>query len=281
MRSSACSIYQMVAKGIAAENRILLEVLHRRFSGPFSVGDAAEALKIEPTRARRLLAQFVTQGWLARIRRNVYRTVPLGATAPSEWREDPWLVAAHTFAPCYLAGWTACEHWGLTEQLFRDIVVVTNRLVRHREVEIQGTRYLLNVRRSGAFFGLQNIWRAQVAVPMSDPTRTVLDLLDRPALAGGVRSMGDMLGAYFQSSHRNDVLLAEYAKKLGNRTVYKRLGYLIETLSIHSEELLKVCRERMSSGVSLIEPSGSKTGPILKRWNLRLNVEVAVPPTLS
>lgn len=36
---------------------------------------------------------------------------------------------------------------------------------------------------------------------MSDPTRTVLDLLDRPALAGGVRSMGDMLGTYFQGSH--------------------------------------------------------------------------------
>jgi predicted transcriptional regulator of viral defense system len=190
-------------------------------------------------------------------------------------------VAAHTFAPCYLAGWTACEHWGLTEQLFRDIVVVTSRLVRHREVEIQGTRYLLNVRRSGAFFGLRNIWRAQVAVPMSDPTRTVLDLLDRPALAGGVRSMGDMLGAYFHGPHRNDVLLAEYAKKLGNRTVYKRLGYLIETLGINAEDLLTVCRERMSSGVSLIEPSGSKTGRILKRWNLRLNVELSVPPSLS
>jgi predicted transcriptional regulator of viral defense system len=267
----------MARKGITADNRDRLEILHRRFSGPVSVEDATEPLGLETPRVRRLLAQFVTQGWLARLRRNVYRAVPLGASAPTEWREDPWLVAAHTFAPCYLAGWTACEHWGLTEQLFRDIVVVTNRLVRNREEEIQGTRYLLNVRRHGAFFGLRNVWRAQIAVPVSDPTRTVVDLLDSPALGGGIRSVGEILGNYFSGSHRDDKLLIDYAKKLGNRTVFKRLGFLVEMLRVEAPVVIDACGKKQSSGVSLLDPAGPRSGRIISRWNLRLNVEGHAP----
>jgi predicted transcriptional regulator of viral defense system len=44
-----------------------------------------------------------------------------------------------------------------------------------------------------------------------------------------------------------------------------------------ASELLEVCRKRMSSGVSLLEPSGPKTGRIVKRWNLRINVEMPSP----
>ena len=268
-------------KGITAENRDRLETLHRRFNGPFSVEDATGALSLESARCRRLLAQFVTQGWLARIRRNVYRVVPLGASAPTEWREDPWLVAAHTFAPCYLAGWTACEHWGMTEQFFRDVVVVTNRMVRFREEEIQGTRYLLNVRRRGAFFGLRNVWRGQTAVQVSDPSRTVIDLLDYPAIGGGVRSVFDILQNYFSGKNRDDKLLLDYAKRLGNRTVYKRLGYCAEILKLDAPELVTTCRKRMSTGVSLLDPAEPKTGQTLKRWNLRLNVGGLAPASQS
>jgi predicted transcriptional regulator of viral defense system len=268
-------------KGITAENRDRLEVLHRHFSGPFSVENAADVLSLESPRCRRLLAQFVTQGWLARIRRNVYRVVPLGASAPAEWREDPWLVATHVFAPCYLAGWTACEHWGMTEQLFRDIVVVTNRIVRYRDEEIQGARYLLNVRRRGAFFGLRNVWRGQIAVQVSDPTRTAIDLLDCPAMGGGARSVFEILNNYFSSKHRDDKLLVDYAKRLGNRTVYKRLGYCAEILKLDAPDLVRTCRERMSAGISLLDPAGPKTGDVLKRWNLRLNVGDLAPAAQS
>ncbi len=267
----------MARKGISADNRDRLEILHRRFSGPFSVVDATGALELQAPQVRRLLAKFVSQGWLTRIRRNVYRVVPLGASAPSEWREDPWLVAAHTFAPCYLGGWTACEHWGLTEQLFRDVVVVTNRLVRNREEEIQGTRYLLNVRRRGAFFGLRNVWRAQIAVQVSDPTRTVIDLLDSPALGGGIRSVSDILATYFGGTDRDDKLLLDYATKLGNRTVFKRLGYFAERLKFESPLVIEACLEKKSSGVSLLDPAGPRSGRIVSRWNLRLNVDSPVP----
>jgi predicted transcriptional regulator of viral defense system len=267
----------VTSKGISKGSRQLLDELHRRFRGPFSVADAAGALALDLTRARRLLAHLAAQGWLSRVRRNAYVTVPLGAERPGEWREDPWIVASRVFAPGYLAGWTACEQWGLTEQIFRDVRVVTSKRVRERRHEIQGTVVLVKVVAPERIFGTRKIWRGEVQVEVSDPTRTIVDLLDDPAMGGGVRHVGDVLTAYFDSESRDDEKLASYAEKLGNRTVWKRLGFLLEALAIEAPGLVVLAEREISRGVSLLDPSAPPRGRILTRWNLRLNVDVTRP----
>ncbi len=37
---------------------------------------------------------------------------------------------------------------------------------------------------------------------------------------------------------------------------------------------LETCRERMTAGVSKLDPSGPNRGKILTRWRLRLNIPV-------
>jgi predicted transcriptional regulator of viral defense system len=263
------------AHGISVTNRERLEALHRRLKGPFSVSDAAAVWSLDATRARRLAAYLAARGWLSRVRRDSYTTVPLGATSPKQWREDPWVVAAKTFAPCYLGGWTACEHWELTEQIFREMIVFTTRRVRHRREEIQGTRFRVKVIAKIRMFGLVEVWRAQNQVKLSDPSRTIVDLLDDPALGGGMRHVADVLRNYFEGTSRNDDLLADYAGKIGNRAVFKRLGYLLETLGIASPKLTEMCADKMSTGVSLLDPSAKPAGPILTSWGLRVNVKLA------
>jgi predicted transcriptional regulator of viral defense system len=258
--------------GISEAHRRRVDELHRRFQGPFSVAESAELFRIDRPRARRLLAHLAAQGWLSRVRRDTYITVPLGAERPAEWREDPWVVAARVFAPGYLAGWTACEHWGLTEQIFRDVQVVTARRLRHRVQEIQGTRFRAKTVAPDRLFGTKVDWRGQSRIEVSDPSRTVVDLLDDPALGGGIRHVAEIVATYFGSEHRDDRLLQDHARRLGNRTVWKRLGYLLERLTIDAPELTKACREGMSAGISLLDPSAGTKGPVLKRWNLRINV---------
>jgi len=275
MRSfCAYDIPIMKRRGINAENLTKLDLLNRKFQSPFSVEEAAQVLEMPPLPMRRLLARFAARGWLTRLRRDTYRTVPMGATNPAEIREDPWLVADHAFSPCYFGGWTACEHWGLTEQLFRDVIVVTERRVRYREVIIQDTKYLLHVRQEKAFFGLKKVWRSQSQVLVSDPSRTIVDLLDCPSMGGGIRAVGDCLVHYWNGSHRNAPQLLEYALKLGNRTVLKRLGYLLEALRLDAAETIGVCLGNLSKGISNLDPDGGDEGRILKRWNLRLNVTI-------
>jgi predicted transcriptional regulator of viral defense system len=248
--------------------------LHRETAGPFTVDEAARLLQISRTRARRLLAYLVERGWLTRIRRGLYGTVPLEASSAASWQQDPWAVAAATFAPCYIGGWSACEHWSLTDQVFREIVVVTGRYVRDHHPTIQGVPYRLKHRQHNLLFGTRGVWRDRVRVEVSDPSRTIVDVLDDPALGGGIRHVAEVLAAYLAEGLRDDPRLIDYGMRLGNRSVFKRLGYLIEAGGLPAPELAVLCREHLSSGITLLDPSAPARGPISSRWGLRLNVRV-------
>lgn len=264
-----------MALGIEESNRTLLETLHRRVTGPFGSAEAAESLGLSRQRAGRLLAYLARRGWLSRIRRGLYTVVPLGAGKPGEWREDPWIVAATYLAPCYIGGWSASEHWELTEQIFRDVVVVTGRGVRSANMEIQGTSFRLKSLPKTKHFGTRSIWKGRVRVAVSDPARTIVDMLDDPSLGGGIRHVAEVLDAYFSSEHRDDKLIVRYARRRGNRTVFKRLGYLVEALGLDADTLARECRASMSTGLSQLDPSARRKGRISKRWNLRINAGVA------
>lgn len=261
--------------GISRRNRARLEELHRRAGGSFSVGQAAELLEVDRAHAARLLGYLARRGWLSRVRRGLYVAVPLDARQSGEWIEDPWVVADHVFSPCYIGGWSACEHWDLTEQVFRAVLVVTAKKVREREVEMQGIPFHLTVRSEEALFGTVQVWRGQARVAVSDPSRTIVDVLDDPWMGGGIRTVVDVLREYMASQHRNDQLLIAYADRLDNRAVFKRLGYLIERLGIEADELLAACRERRSAGLVALDPSVKAPGQIVRRWGLRANVLLA------
>lgn len=267
--------------GISASNRTRLAVLHRSLTGPFTVEDAARALAIKPQTARRFLAYLASRGWLARIRRNLYTTVPLDAGVPSDWREDPWVVAERTFAPCYIGGWSACEHWNLTEQIFQDTLVMTARPGRHRHRVIQGATFRIRAVNEDKLFGLETVWRGQIPVKVSDASRTLADLLVDPALGGGIRQVADIVGEYFRGELRRDDLLLDYVGRLGRGVTYKRLGYLIEALGIEAPILLDACLQKRTSGFIALDPSLPASGPLVSRWNLQLNARLSPEQLVS
>jgi len=261
-------------KGLGARNRERLMVLHRVLPGPFTAEDAAAALDVSRGEAARITGYLASKGWLSRIRRGLFTVVPLEADVPEAWRADPWLVAARVFAPCYIGGWSACEHWGLTEQLFRSILVVSARPQRSAQVTVQGTEFRVATRQPYALFGTRKVWRGRDRVDVSDPTRTIVDVLDDPSIGGGIRNVADVVEEYLSGDHRDDELLVSYADRLGNRTVFKRLGYLLEALGIDTPELSEICRARRSAGLAKLDPSIRSGGRITKRWGLRINAQI-------
>jgi predicted transcriptional regulator of viral defense system len=263
-----------VPAGISKQNRVHLERLHR-LGGAFGIDDAAEALQLSHARASRLLGYLARRGWLSRIRRGLYVAVPLDARQAGEWREDAWVVADRVFSPCYIGGWSACEYWDLTEQLFRTVLVVTAKRVRERDLEIQGLPFHLTVRSEDALFGTTEVWRGHSRVTVSDPSRTLVDVLDDPRLGGGIRTVADILREYVSSKHRNDDLVIEYGDRLANHAVFKRLGYLLEELGVDADVLVAACRSRRSAGLVALDPSVKARGRILRRWGLRINVPLA------
>lgn len=260
--------------GISEKNRKVLDKLNRLRKGPFSIKEASAALIIPEKDIRIMLAYFVRKGWLARVRRGLYITVPLGTVNPQEYKENPWIVAARVFSPCYIGGWSAAEHWEFTDQIFNSMVVFTLRKFRTKNMRIQGTDYVLKFVKEKYFGKTKSVWIENIKVQVSDPAQTIVDILDDPSLGGGMRNIRDIVETYFQSDHRDDALLISYIKTRGNRTVNKRLGYFIETLKIEAPELLKYCAKNISSGFSLLDPSIEAKGPFNSKWNLRVNVNL-------
>ena len=260
--------------GISKDNREKLDIINREFSGPFEVSNIENLFGIERSKASRLLAHWASKGWLTRIRRGLYITVPLGAEDPKTRSEDPWIVANKVYEPCYVGGWSACEHWGLTEQIFDSVVIFTGSKIRNSNLMIQNTNFLLKPLTKIKYFGTKTIWRGRTKIQVSDPTRTIVDILNDPLVGGGMRNVADIIKQYFVSEFRDDNLLGAYIKKVKNKTAHKRLGYILETLNIDASHLIKKCKKNLSQGFSLFDPSAIGKGKYLRKWNLRINVNI-------
>jgi predicted transcriptional regulator of viral defense system len=118
-----------------------------------------------------------------------------------------------------------------------------------------------------AFFGTQPIWRGQVRISISDPSRTIIDLLTDVKLGGGIRPTSNMFSNYLKSDKKNIDLLLEYAKRLENGAVFKRLGFLLERLAPDQTQSIKMCRDLLTKGNAKLDPS-LNSKKLVTRWKL-------------
>ena len=259
--------------GISRSGREELAAVTSRGRRLVTVDDVVDGLRLGRTEAAKKLARWTEQGWLRRVRRGLYIPIPVDVEQPDLWSEDPLVLAHAVWSPCYFTGWTAASHWGLTEQIFRTTVVKTSRRVRDANQRLLDHDYLIGHTSDSVMgWGMRTVWRREQRVNMADESRTVVDILDDPGIGGGIRHVAEILSAYMADFGGDQ--LVDYAERLGNRTVFKRLGYLIEAVGIPDDDLVAACRGRISGGVSLLDPGASDTGPRIGEWGLRANVRV-------
>lgn len=253
--------------GLGKESRKRLAEIVRGTQGTVSVSQAAKILKLPSSKAAKMLARWAKQGWLSRARQGLYVLVPLEARTADVALDDPWLIAERLYSPCYIGGWTAAEYWGLTEQIFRTIIVLTTRKPRDRKPKIKGAEFLLRTIPAKALFGTKPVWRGQVKVNVTDPTRTILDMLNDPVLGGGSRPTVDVFRNYMGSDKKDTNLLIEYADRLGNGAVFKRLGFIVERFAPSEKALIAACRARLTKGNTRLDPS-LPADKLVSAWRL-------------
>ena len=232
------------------------------------VDDVVTALQLDRTGAAQRLSRWVEQGWLRRVGRGAYVAATIDTMGSDRVLDDPWVLVPALFAPAYIGGRTAAGHWDLTEQIFKDIFVMTARPLRQRRQERHGTLFSLKHIHERKIFGTKNVWRHQTRVPVSDVHRTIIDMLDDPAIGGGIQHVGDCLAAYLRRDDRDGEKLVEYAVGLGNGAVFKRLGFLAERFP-GGAELARLCGQHLSGGHAKLDPA--QDGPlVVTRWRLRV-----------
>jgi predicted transcriptional regulator of viral defense system len=243
--------------------------------GLISVERAADLLDIPTRAAANRIASLERRGWLARVRRGLYLVRPLEAsTSVPSTVEDPWLLAQELFSPCYIGGWSAAEHWGLTEQLFRSTFVVTAvRIRRSTERLLAAELHLVHVSPE-VVKGAVTIWRGKERVAVSDRERTIADALVSPDWVGGVRHLLGILAAYRESREWNPEKLLERLRERARGSAFKRFGYLAEAIWPDVREVVDAAWRQRTSGLIKLDPSVSTRGKINKRWGLWVNVSL-------
>jgi predicted transcriptional regulator of viral defense system len=115
-------------------------------------------------------------------------------------------------------------------------------------------------------FGTRAVWRGRIKVQVSDLHRTLIDILDIPAMGGGIRHVADCLQVYLGRPEANIETLIAYADRLGNGAVFKRLGFLAER-SDAPTELVAACATRLTQGNAKLDPA-LPSPRLLRRWRL-------------
>ncbi len=256
-------------KGIGKKSRrMLAKVLHKT-RGYIDLELVQITLNVLRPVARGYLSRWAKNGWVKRIRRGIYIPIELTVQDLTLPIEDTWIVAHALFSPCYIGGWTAAQHWDFTEQIFNDTFVFTTRKLNHIINKVGTQKFVVRRIPEKKMFGLKTVWKENRQIHISDPHKTIVDILSDPSIAGGIRSALDFFEAYLNSAHKDMDILLEYAKKMENKTIFKRLGFLLCYIGSNDVKTISFCQENISKGYSYLDPL-SKDKNLIRKWRLWL-----------
>lgn len=258
--------------GLGERERRLIDEMTRSGRLVLRAEDLEQELGCKRAAANLLLSRLCKKGWLQRLKPGIYRIVPLGSASSNPVPEDSWAIAAALFSPCYISGWSAAEHWDLTEQIFNSTIVFTATKQKKRDQIIAGLAYRTKHIRVECIFGTQKIWSSNTQIQVADIHRTIIDILADPEVGGGGRHTVDIVKEYWRKKEARPELLWEYAEKLNDGAVFRRLGYVAEAIGNLPEAWLKKCELKIKTGIIRFDPAGPNTGPIITKWGLRINI---------
>ena len=253
--------------GLGKLSRKRLSEVLRNSKGCVLVSLVAETLNVSRAQARLYLSSWVKNGWLRRVRRGLYFPIDIAAETLDSGVLDPWVIASQIFLPCYIGGWSAAKHWDFTEQIFESTVVFTSRRLNQKEQSIAGLTFLIKKLAPDKMFGLKSVWKDQIKIQISDPHKTIIDMFDDPSIGGGIRSVVDFFQKYLSSSECNLNILIEYAGRMNNKAIFKRLGFVLSKIKPDETRWISQCLSHLSKGNSQLDPA-SKGKRLINKWRL-------------
>ena len=233
-----------------------------------TIDDVAHELEISHMQSAKMLSRWASQGWVRRVAPGAYFLVELQLQECRIAVCDPWILVPVKFSPAYIGGFTGSEYWDLTDQMFREIRVYTARRFTSEENYQPGAYFSLAHMREDKMFGTEIIWREQTRVAISDMHRTILDMLSEPYINGGIWHVADCFKEYLKKSDKDIDKLIQYAERIGNGALFKRLGYLAECTQA-GNELINACKSRLTKGHTKLT-TVDDCSRLITRWNLRV-----------
>jgi predicted transcriptional regulator of viral defense system len=248
----------------------LLTELLRHGKRIFALDDAAEIYGNNNSGLRDLLSTLAKRRWLQRIEKGKYLILPFEAGREGEWTEHEFIIASHLIKPYYIGFRSALNHYGYTEQVSRTVFIASTHRKLKSALEISGVTYRFVYMPDRRFFGATEITLDGYRVTISEREKTIVDCLNRLDYCGGVTEVAKALS--YGRDELDFARMAEYARRNGNRAVVQRLGYLLETLDVGTEEAITLLRDNISNSYTSLDNLAGPEGRYVERWKVLVNV---------
>jgi len=232
---------------------------------------AAKELLSTGQNAKNLLDRLARKGWIIRLKNGVYLVVPLeaGYGGARDWTLHGFALASAVAKDYYISYMSALNYWGMTDRVPAEVLVATTKPQRTRKVIDTTIRFVSIDRRKMFGFETEVVDGFKVAVASRE--KAIADCLDRPKYCGGIEEVAKAIR--FSRQGLDLAKLCDYAARMGNSAVLKRLGYIAEEEGL-GELASKVAQARLGEGYSYLDPSGPKAGTIKARWRIIENIRI-------
>jgi predicted transcriptional regulator of viral defense system len=221
------------------------------------------------------LKRYLAAGRIGRVKRGVYFTAGPGETT-DRTTPDCLLVASRLAPDAVLAYHTALEAHGYAQSLFERLFFLTTS--KAKPALFRGRRFVPVVpsaalrRKRKAFAFASEVERRGLPCRVTSVERSLVDVLDRPDLSGGLEECWRSLAAI--PMFDLDVVV-EYVRLCGQATLAAKVGFFLEQhredLAVREEALERLRKMRPRQPHYLDRRLG---GRMASNWNL------VVPPNL-
>jgi len=207
-------------------------------------------------------------GHILSVRRGLFASVAPGSS-PASAPVDAYLIAALGCPGGVLGYHSALELHGLAYSTFENVQILVSRSQREwtfRGVSYQPVKPRRALNAEALTLEVETMDRLGMDLPVTSVARTLVDVLDRPDLAGGWEEVWRSL----ETLRIVDLPAVQaYLERLGNATTAALVGFFLEqhqtSLSV-DETTLQSLEKQRPRGKHYLDRS--KGGRLASRWNL-------------
>lgn len=210
----------------------------------FTESDVAKLINKGPKYIRTLLYRLNKEGLIKRIEKGKYSLY-----------DDALIFASHIITPSYLSLWTALRYYNMTQQQPTSFFIMCS--LKRKSIKLHNSKIVFVSTKY--MFGYRKVRHSDFDIFMAEPEKAIIDsLLFKIPI--------EDINLALDSEYLDFEKLSEYARKTGNASLIKRLGYLIDTKKGDSYGL-----KAMDNNYILLDCHGKKKGKKNSKWKLIIN----------
>jgi len=227
-----------------------LEVIEFAKSKPLITGnDTSKKFNVSRSYALIFLERLLRKGLIEKVEKGKYTCI-----------SDSIVVANHIIFPSYISFFTAASTKGYTEQIPRTIQLATTsykKNISFRENIIQFVTLP-----KWDFYGYSKQRKDSFTIFIVDDEKLIIDILLKPETIGNFEEIIEII----KNAKIKEEKMIEFAKKVKNLSLLKRLGYILEKYKgIDISEILTV-KDRNYISLNPFKKSGKH---IDKKWKVK------------